>query len=215
MSTAFNIDELLSSPTPSGVVTGKIIEATSDIALVSIPDGRNIHMPVSEFYPNRVWAIGNHYVLALTEGARPTLSAAHPDLVALIMSGLSPEIRDGRVRVMATARQVGIRSKVAVAATENGVDPVGACLGKGAVRIRTLSQLLLGERVDVVSYHPDPAVFAVNALAVRPISSTVEAAGQVSVTVPAHQLEAARGGGGLNITLAARLVGHRINVIGE
>jgi transcription termination/antitermination protein NusA len=215
LSTTLDIDELLSSPTPVTTVTGQVTEATSDIALVRLPDGRTVHMPVSEFYPNRTWSVGGRYVLALTEGERPTLSASHPDLIALLLAGLSPEIRDGRVRVMAVARQVGIRSKVAVAATDPGIDPVGACLGKGANRVRTLSSLLLGERVDVVSYHPDKAIFAVNALAVRPLSALLDDTGQVSIAVPAHQLEAARGGGGLNIALASRLVGARINVIGE
>jgi N utilization substance protein A len=136
------------------------------------------------------------------------------ELIPLLLEGLCPEIRDGSVRVMDVTRQVGIRSKVAVAATREGVDPVGACLGRAANRIKALSAMLLGERVDVVSYHPDPQRYLLNALAVAPISVEVDEEQTVKVVVPRHQLSAAIGGGNLNVVLASRLVGRKVQVIG-
>jgi N utilization substance protein A len=140
------------------------------------------------------------------------LSAAAPELIAMLLDGLSPEVRDGRVRVMAVARQVGVRSKVAVAATVAGVDPVGACLGRAANRVKALTAMLLGERVDIVAYHPDPVRFLANALAVVPESVETTAEG-FQVRVPRHQLTAAKGGGNLNVVLASRLLGTRIEVL--
>ena len=116
---------------------------------------------------------------------------------------------------MNVVRHVGVRSKIAVAATIADVDPVGACLGRAANRIKTLTTMLLGERVDVVSYHPDPERFLLNALAVSPLSVAVDDDGVVTVVVPKHQLAAARGGGNLNVVLASRLCGRRVQVHGD
>jgi N utilization substance protein A len=74
--------------------------------------------------------------------------------------------------------------------------------------------MLMGERVDVVSYHPDPERFLINALAVSPLSVVTTEDGTVVVTVPKHQLAAARGGGNLNVVLASRLCGVKVQVLG-
>ena len=203
----------LLQPTFSRLVTVTVREASPDVAVCDLPDGTAARLPVTAFYPNRSWVVGGRYHLALAEGdGSPLLSATAPELIALLLDGLSPEVRDGRVRVMGVARQVGVRSKVAVAATIAGVDPVGACLGRAANRIKALSTMLLGERVDVVAYHPDAPRFLANALAVVPESvETVEDG--FLVRVPRHQLTAAKGGGNLNVVLASRLLGARVEVI--
>jgi N utilization substance protein A len=209
-------DRALTRP-PSRLVTVTVVEASADIAVCQLPDNRIARLPVTAFYPNRTWEVGGRYILALSEHDTSLhLSATDDALVAMLFDGVSPEVREGRVRVMGVARHVGVRSKVAVAATEPGVDPVGACLGRAANRVRSVSAFLLGERVDVVAYHPDPQRFLVNALAVSPLSVSFEGdeAGYV-VVVPSHQLAAARGGGNLNVVLASRLCGQRIELRGE
>jgi len=210
------LDDILTPQPAHRIVTGTVRTATEDVALVDLPDGRTAKLPVTEFYPNRTWEEGARYHLALVDDNRnrPLVSAAHPDLIAMLLDGHAPEVRDGRVRVMGSARRVGIRSKVAVAATEEGVDPVGACLGRAAVRVKTITALLLGERVDIVAYHPDPVQYAINALAVRPLETAEGDSGELRVVVPEHQLAAAKGGGSLNVTLASHLVGRHLDIVG-
>jgi N utilization substance protein A len=206
--------DLLARPVFTRVVTATVRECSADVALVGFGE-ESARLPITEFYPNRPWTLGASYHLAATaQGVSPLyVSASCDDFVQLLLEGVSPEVRDGRVRVMAVARHVGIRSKVAVAATEAGVDPVGACLGRGANRVKAVSSMLHGERLDVVSFHPDPEVFLRNALAVSPERMEQSADGTVIVAVPRHQLAAAKGGGNLNVVLASRLVGRRIQVV--
>lgn len=208
-----HLDSNLLTPEVTRLVTATVREATPDIALCELGDGTTAKIAVTEFYPNRAWQIGGRYHLALVENSgSKRLSATNDELVSMLLEGLSPEIREGKVRVMAVARQIGVRSKIAVAATEPGVDPVGAALGRAANRIKTLTRMLCGERVDVVAYHPEKARFLANALAVVPESIQETAEGFV-VKVPKHQIAAARGGGNLNVVLSARLVECRVEVV--
>jgi len=206
--------DLLARPVFTRVVTAIVKECSPDVALVEF-GGESARLPVTGFYPNRPWAVGGSYHLAATAagGSPVDVSASCDELVGMLLEGVSPEVRDGRVRVMAVARHVGIRTKVAVAATEAGVDPVGACLGRGANRVKAVSAMLLGERVDVVAYHDDLDRFLQNALAVAAGRVEHVEDGTVNVFVPRHQLAAARGGGNLNVVLASRLVGKRIQVV--
>ena len=209
-----DLDELLAGYVPADrCVSGVITEAGSDVALVRLEDGRTGRLPVSEFFPNRRFEVGQRYFLAACDDSpRPLLSASRPELLELLLSGVVPELRDGRVRVMKVARQVGIRSKVAVAPTTEDVDAVGAMIGRAACRLRAVSAMLHGERIDVVAFHEDRSQFVVNALAVSPVGVLLAEDGVVHVRVPEHQYQSALGGGGLNVSLAARLVGTRVAV---
>jgi N utilization substance protein A len=215
MSTDMEFDiSSLTEPPASGlsVVTATITAATPDVAVAEIAPNRNGSLPVTEFYPNRSWEVGGRYhLLNLNNGARPTLSASRPELIGMLLDGLAPEIRAGQVRIMSIVRQVGIRSKIAVAATNSGIDPIAACVGPSAGRIRRLSEMLLGERVDVVAWNEDPQIFIRNAVGTT--VRTLEIDGlRASVVVPAHQYQAAVGGGGLNAALASRLTGYLLSV---
>ncbi len=216
MTTAADFDISILTEAPASdltVVTATITAATADVAVVTLSGNHQGSLPITEFYPNRHWEVGGRYhLLNLNNSARPTLSATRPELIGLLLDGLAPEIRDGRVRVMGIVRQVGIRSKIAVASTTPGVDPIAACVGPSAGRVRRLSEMLMGERVDVVAWNEDPQIFIRNAMgtAVR----TVEIDGmRATVTVPNHQYQAAVGGGGLNAALASRLTGYVLSVV--
>lgn len=204
----------ISQPQYVRTVSARIVEASPDVAVCALTDGRTGRLPVTEFYPNRPWTVGSTYQLAATDDHPIRLSATTDQLPALLLDGLVPEIRNGQVRVMAVARHVGVRAKIAVASTDASIDPVGACLGRAANRIKALSTLMQGERVDVVAYHSDPDRFLLNALAVSPVSTSIAEDGVVTVVVPRHQITAARGGGNLNVVLAARLCGRRVQVQG-
>jgi len=202
----------------SRLVTATITTVGQDVAIASI-DGqaRKIGvLPISEFYPNKRWAQGNKYVLQeLDQSERPMLSAVRPEMIELLLAGVTPEIRSGAVRVMAAARVVGIRAKIAVAATVTGVDPVAACLGRGANRVAWLREQLQGERVDVVAYSTDPETFIRNVFSSTTVISATVTGSHAEVVVPKHNLEAALGGGGLNQLLASRLTGLTVTIRSE
>jgi N utilization substance protein A len=195
-------------------VTGVVIEANSDVALVRLFDGTQATMPITEFYPNKRWIVGMtvHAVnLPIAGGNRLICSTTRPELIELLAAAVVPELRDGSVRIVRVARQVGIRSKIAVASTVSGVDPVGAFIGRAANRVAALSKMLMGERVDVVAWNPEPHIFITNALGVK-VESISDEDRFISVQVPEHQLSAAVGGGGLNAQLTARITGKRISI---
>lgn len=196
------------------LVSGTLTAANDDVARFALVDGREGILPRSEFYPNRMWRQGGRYVLADVHGGeRPLLSTTDPQLISLLLESYSPEIRDGKVQVCAVAREPGIRAKVAVAATEPGVDPVAACLGRASNRIQAISADLGGERVDVVAYSDDPATFTRNALGPIALTSlTIDDDGVHVAIVEPHAAAAAVGGGGLNAKLTAALCGIRLSI---
>lgn len=171
-------------------------------------------VPLSEVPSSIKPLIGTKFmVCVMAQGARPVCSAARPDLVAALYAGVSPEVRSGAVRIMNVARVPGVRSKVAVAATREGVDPVAALVGREANRVLYVSRMLGGERIDVVPFNDDLAIFAKNAMAPASVDSVeVDPSGRVLVFVQPHQMPAAVGGGGLNSHLAGELLGHPIEV---
>lgn len=195
-------------------LTGLVGKNSSDIADIRLSDGRAARIAATDFYPNRKWAAGASYIVAIVDATTVPVRVTtnHPDLVRLLLEGQVPELRDGTVRLMRIARRPGVRSKVSVAPTVAGEDAVGYVLGRAATRVRTVSSQLGGERIDVVAYHPDPAVHAVNALAVRALEVHTEQDGTLIITVPPYQAEAARGGGNINLHLSAQLVGRRIEL---
>lgn len=195
------------------VVTATVTQASQDVALLTLENGETAIMPVTEFYPNKKWAEGMSYQLLKTDNSnRPVLSAVRPELVGLLLEGISPEIRNGDVRIMGIARGTGVRSKLAVAATEEGVDPIAAVVGRKANRVNALRALLQGERVDMVPWSPDRETYLRNALGPSRFTSIEIKNNHAIVVVPAHQHAAVVGGGGLNAALAGRLVGLTVSV---
>ncbi|MBM3149075.1 MAG: transcription termination/antitermination protein NusA, partial [Chloroflexi bacterium] len=125
-----------------------------------------------------------------------------------------PEIYGGIVQLKSVAREAGHRSKVAVAAKQEGVDPVGCCVGLRGIRIQNIVNELNGEKIDVIAWSDDPAVFIANALSPAQVSSVTlnEAEKTALVTVPDKQLSLAIGKEGQNARLAAKLTSWRIDI---
>lgn len=177
-------------------------------------DGRPALIPLSEV-PSAIKPLTGVKVMVtiMVDGPRPVCSASRPELVAALYAGVAPEIRTGSVRILNVARIPGLRSKVAVAATREGVDPVAALVGRDANRVLFVSRLLGGERIDVVPFNDDLSVFAKNAMAPATVESIeVDPSGKVLVFVQPHQMPAAVGGGGLNSHLAGELLGYPVEV---
>ena len=143
------------------------------------------------------------------------VSRTHKDLVKRLFELEIPEIYDGTVEVKAISREAGSRTKIAVWSKDKNVDPVGSCIGPKHSRIQNIVNELNGEKIDIIIYDEDPAVFIAHALApAEVLSVTVEEGEQkaCTVVVPNNQLSLAIGNKGQNAKLAARLTGFKIDI---
>jgi transcription termination/antitermination protein NusA len=130
-----------------------------------------------------------------------------------------PEIYDGKVVIKGAVREAGARTKIAVVSTERNVDPVEACVGLKGSRVLAVVRELHGEKIDIVEWSDELAVFAANALMPAKVSkvdfTTFEQEHRLTVTVPQDQLSLALGRKGVNLRLAAELVGLPIDILGD
>ncbi|MEA3442108.1 MAG: transcription termination factor NusA [Chloroflexota bacterium] len=157
------------------------------------------------------------YILRIerdTNGPQIIVSRSHPNLVRCFFELEIPEVHSGIVEVKAIAREAGQRSKVAVATSQESIDPVGCCLGTRGIRLQSIIKELNGEKIDVIQWHPDPEVFIANALNPAQVISIEinEAQKTAMIIVPDKQLSLAIGKEGQNARLAAKLTGWRIDI---
>lgn len=199
--------------------TCTITAATADSAMVSFVDdhGRTATgvLPVSGYLPGTTWGVGDRLVaLQVSEAPKAVFTQSSPVLVEHLFAGVCPEMRSGQVRIMAIVRRAGVRTKVAVAATQPGVDAVAAFVGRTHNRVDAVKRALGGEQVDVVAWHEDPRVFLANALQPAEVSLVEIDDSKTSAVAyaPKHQMAAAVGNGGLNSALAGELVGLNVKI---
>ncbi|HLF73933.1 MAG TPA: transcription termination factor NusA [Anaerolineales bacterium] len=158
-------------------------------------------------------------VLEVKDGSRGpqiVLSRAHRNFLRRLLENEVPEIYHGVVEIRAIAREPGARAKVAVMATQAGVDPVGACVGIKGVRIQAIVKELHDEKIDIIQWDQDPVVYISKAISPARVSgvylSEAEAARTATVVVNEDQLSLAIGRDGQNARLAAKLTGWRIDI---
>jgi N utilization substance protein A len=156
-------------------------------------------------------------VFKSSKGPQVSVSRTHKSLLRRLFELEVPEIYKGTVELRSIAREAGYRSKVAVSSSQEGIDPVGACVGLRGIRIQNIVNELGGERIDVVQWDSDPARFVANALSPAQVVrvSVDEAENTASVIVPDRQLSLAIGKEGQNARLAAKLTGWRIDIRSE
>lgn len=156
-------------------------------------------------------------VVRSARDAQIVLSRTDPGLVIKLFEQEVPEIFEGIVKIVAVAREPGVRSKVAVYSTDADVDPVGACVGMRGSRVQSVVQELRGEKIDIVPYHSDPARFVCNAISPAQVAKVLidEAKGSMELIVPDDQLSLAIGRGGQNVRLAAQLTGWDLEIYSE
>ncbi len=149
-----------------------------------------------------------------TKGPQIFVSRTHKGFLKRLFELEVPEIHSGTVEIKAIAREAGSRSKVAVASRQEGLDPVGATVGQRGARVQAVVAELAGEKIDVIPWNDDPAVFVANALSpAQVISVDIDEEHRIaSVTVPERMLSLAIGREGQNARLAARLTGWRIDI---
>jgi N utilization substance protein A len=159
-------------------------------------------------------------VLEVKDGSRGPqiiLSRSHRNFLRRLLENEVPEIYHGIVEVRAIAREPGQRAKVAVMATQPGVDPVGACVGIKGVRIQAIVKELHDEKIDIIQWDPDPVVYISKAISPARVngvflSETPDAGRTATVVVQEDQLSLAIGRDGQNARLAAKLTGWRIDI---
>ena len=150
-------------------------------------------------------------------GAPIIVSRTHRDLVSVLFEQEVPEIYEGQVRIMAVARDPGNRTKIAVQAVEEGIDPVGTCVGVKGIRVKNIISELDDEKIDLVEWSEDASVFISKALG-RVVVRRVELDEEnksARVIVPDDQLSLAIGQRGQNARLAAKLTGWKVDIKGE
>lgn len=155
-----------------------------------------------------------------SRGPQVILSRTHRNMLRRLFELEVPEIFNGLVEIKSIAREAGSRSKIAVSARQDGIDPVGACVGQRGVRIQAIVSELSGEKIDVVEWSPDPGAFVANALSPAKVTSvhlTEDENGDkvANVVVQDKQLSLAIGKEGQNARLAAKLTGWRIDIKSE
>ncbi|MEE8353427.1 MAG: hypothetical protein V3S10_03135, partial [Dehalococcoidales bacterium] len=149
-----------------------------------------------------------------TRGPRVIVSRSHPDVVRRLFEMEVPEVFNGVVEIKSIAREAGHRTKVAVAARQEGIDPVGCCVGLRGIRIQNIVSELNGEKIDVVLWNADSAVFIASALSPAQIMHVDlnPDEGLATVVVPDRQLSLAIGREGQNARLSAKLSGWRVDI---
>lgn len=152
-----------------------------------------------------------------TRGPRIIISRTHPELVKRLFESEVAEIQSGVVEIKNVSREAGSRSKIAVYSNNPDVDAVGACVGMNGARVNAVVEELRGEKIDIVEWNEDPAVFIEHALSPsKVISVTVdEEEKSAEVVVPEYQLSLAIGKEGQNARLAAKLTGYKIDIKSE
>ena len=177
-------------------------------------------MRASEQIPGETYTEGQMirvYVLEVRQNTRGPLvnvSRTHPNVVRRLFELETPEIAEGQVEIRNIAREAGSRTKMAVRAAMEGVDPVGACVGPRGGRVGAVVEELCGEKIDIVVWSEDPCEYVKAALAPADVVSVSRVSGQKAcrVVVPDDQLSLAIGKEGQNARLAARLTGYKIDI---
>lgn len=179
-------------------------------------------MPPGEEVPTEHYRVGQRirvyvYDLRRIQGRmlHIMVSRTHRDLVRRLFESEVPEIYEGTVEIKAIARESGSRSKVAVVSRQEGLDPIGSCVGVRGSRINNIVHELNEEKIDIIQWSPDPATFVAHALSpVKPLRVELREADHTAlVTVPERQLSLAIGKDGQNARLAAKLTGWRVDVM--
>jgi len=204
------------------IINGMVANVTSHAITLNLGRTEAI-MPRSQQVPGERYRIGQRiraYVMEVkrtNRGPQIVVSRTHRHMLRRLLELEVPEIFNGTVEIKSIAREAGSRSKVAVAALQEGVDPVGSCVGIRGMRIQSIVSELGGEKIDVVGWSADTATFIANALSPARVSYVVlgdpDSTGKTAtVVVPDDQLSLAIGKEGQNARLSAKLTGWRIDI---
>ncbi|MDY6861402.1 MAG: transcription termination factor NusA [Thermodesulfobacteriota bacterium] len=201
------------------LVTGTVQHFERDHIIVNLGRTEGI-LPVQEQIRTESYKQGDRikaYILDVKKtprGPQIILSRTYPGLVLRLFEIEVPEIREGIVKIVNVAREPGVRAKISVLSYDKDVDPVGACVGAKGSRVQSVVQELKGEKIDIIPWEEDPAKFICNALAPAVISEVIidKEKKSIDVIVTDEQLSLAIGKKGLNVRLAVKLTGWKVDI---
>ena len=206
-----------------GDIVSGVIEQAEPGRAITLDLGRaQAILPFEEQAPTERYRKGQRtkvYLMSVRNtprGPEILVSRSHKNMLKRLFEIEVPEVYNGVVEIKAIAREAGFRSKVAVSATQAGIDPVGSCIGIRGNRIQSIVNELQGEKIDIVSWDEDAKAFISNALSPsEPVHvELMEEDQSAIVVVPDRQLSLAIGKEGQNTRLAARLTGWRLDIKG-
>ena len=204
------------------LVSGQIRRMERGNAIIEI--GRiDAVLPREQMIPKENLRIGDRVRAIVMEvdrgikGPQLILSRVSPEFLIRLFELEVPEIEEGLLEIMAASRDPGLRSKIAVKANDQRLDPVGTCVGMRGSRVQAVTGELAGERVDIALWSIEPAQFVINAMAPAEISSIMvdEDKKSMDLVVSEDQLAQAIGRNGQNIRLATQLTGWELNILSE
>ncbi|WP_334109186.1 transcription termination factor NusA [Methylobacillus sp.] len=204
------------------LVTGVIKRMEKGNAIIEIGRLEAI-LPREQMIPKENLRVGDRvraYLSRIERGGRGPqlmLSRIAPEFLVKLFELEVPEIEEGLLEIKSAARDPGLRSKIAVKANDQRLDPVGTCVGMRGSRVQAVTGELAGERVDIVLWSMEPAQFVINAMAPAEVSGIVvdEDAHSMDVIVDEEQLAQAIGRNGQNVRLASELTGWILNILTE
>jgi transcription termination/antitermination protein NusA len=205
------------------LITGIVQQSDNRYTLVQLRERVEALLPRSEQVDGERYDHGQRIKAVIkevspsTKGPSIIVSRRDPELIKSLFELEVPEIADGLVEIENVAREPGYRSKIAVVSHQQGVDPVGACVGPRGSRVRMVVSELRGEKIDIIPYNDEPARFVAKALSPARVREVLvdDDGRQATVIVPDDQLSLAIGREGQNARLAARLTGWRIDIKSE
>ena len=201
------------------IVTGTVTRIEDGNVIVDIGKTEAVLVPIEQMRGDR-FKIGDRVrayvaeVRKIGKGPQVYLSRTHPGFLRRLFELEVPEIQEGIITIKGVAREPGNRAKIAVFSNNPDIDPVGACLGEHGIRAQAIAKELGDEKIDVVKWDEDPAIFIANALSPSKVMKVaVSEYEKVShVVVPNNQLSLAIGKEGQNARLAARITGWKIDI---
>ncbi|HSG41599.1 MAG TPA: transcription termination factor NusA [Anaerolineales bacterium] len=204
------------------IISGIVQAANAQTSTIGLDMKAEGTIPASQRIPGERFRVHDRIravVMEVKDGPRGPqiiLSRAHRNFLRRLLENEVPEIYHGVVEIRAISREPGARAKVAVSATQPGVDPVGACVGIKGVRIQAIVKELHDEKIDIIEWHEDPVVYISKAISPARVNgvylSDVDGSRTATVVVGEDQLSLAIGRDGQNARLAAKLTGWRIDI---
>ena len=173
-------------------------------------------MPPEEQISKEFYRVGERYKVLLKsiEDSQILVSRSDPNFLIEMFKLEVPEIESGVVEIKAVAREAGSRSKIAVESHQDGIDPIGSCVGQRGIRIANIMNELGEEKIDIIEWDDDIERFVANALSPAKVDSVKIKDGTATVVSPSDQLSLAIGRDGQNVRLAWKLTGTKIDIEG-
>ena len=205
------------------LVSGQVKKVSREAVIVDLGNNAEAALPREEWIPREMFRVGDRLRALLKEirpearGPQLALSRKSSEMLVKLFTLEVPEISDGIIEILASARDPGSRAKIAVKTNDGRIDPVGSCVGMRGSRVQAVSSELAGERIDVVPWDDNIAQLAINAMSpAEVVRITVdEETKSMDIAVAEENLAQAIGKGGQNVKLASELTGWELNIMTE